>query len=126
MRDRTVSDDVAASSACCTAGAVVICAYSRVSSQAEPIQTPAAPSASAAATWRPQPIPPAASTGTRVADRVDDLRDEHHAPDLAGVAAGLVPLGDDDVHAAGDLRAGVLRLPGQRRHQHAALVRGWR
>ena len=47
-----------------TAGAEVSCAYSCVSSQAEPIQTPAAPSASAAAIWRPQPIPPAASTGT--------------------------------------------------------------
>ena len=37
--------------------------------------------------------------------------------------ARLVALGDHDVHAAGDLPAGVFRLPGQRGHQHAALVR---
>ena len=36
----------------------------------------------------------------RRADRVDDLRHQHHAGDLAGVAAGLVALGDHDVHAA--------------------------
>ena len=65
MRERTVSDDVAASSASCTAGAAVICAYSLVSSQIEPIQAPAAPRVSAAATCRPQPMPPAASTVAR-------------------------------------------------------------
>ena len=64
MRERTVSDEVAASSASTTAGTTEVSPYSCVTSQAEPIQTPAAPSASAAATWRPQPIPPAASTGT--------------------------------------------------------------
>ena len=41
-----------------------VIAYSSVISQAEPIHTPAAPRASAAAIWRPQPMPPAASTGT--------------------------------------------------------------
>ena len=55
---------MAASTAAVTAGALVVVAYSSVASQAEPIQTPTAPSASAAAIWRPQPIPPAASTGT--------------------------------------------------------------
>ena len=56
---------MAASSAARRAGAAEVSAYSCVISQAEPIQTPTAPSASAAAIWRPQPIPPAASTGTR-------------------------------------------------------------
>src|SRR5439155_25804504 len=32
---------------------------------------------------------------------VDDLGDEHHGGDLAGVAAGLVALGHDDVDAGG-------------------------
>ena len=31
-------------------------------------------------------------------ERVDDLRPQHHRADLAGVATGLVALGDDDVH----------------------------
>ena len=34
-----------------------------------------------------------------VADRVDDLGDEHHRADLTGVPAGLGALGDDDVDA---------------------------
>ena len=58
-----MSDDVAASSASRIAGMAAPNAYSSVVSHAEPIHTPTAPSASAAATWRPQPIPPAASTG---------------------------------------------------------------
>ena len=59
-----MSDEVAASSASRSAGAAEVSAYSWVVSQAEPIQAPTAPRASAAAIWRPQPIPPAASTGT--------------------------------------------------------------
>ena len=54
---------------------------------------------------------------------VNDLGYQDHGGDLAGVPARLVALGDHDVHAVGDLPAGVLRLPGQRGHQHAALVR---
>jgi hypothetical protein len=61
--------------------------------------------------------------GRLLADCVDDLRDQDHGGDLAGVPARLVALGDHDVHAAGDLPAGVLGLPGQRGDQHAALVR---
>ena len=59
-----MSDDVAASSASRTAGMSDVSVYSSVVSQAEPIQTPTAPRASAATICRPQPIPPAASTGT--------------------------------------------------------------
>ena len=39
-------------------------AYSSVVSHTEPVHTPWAPSASEAATWRPEPMPPAPSTGT--------------------------------------------------------------
>ena len=39
-------------------------AYSSVVSHNEPVHTPCAPRASEAATWRPEPIPPAPSTGT--------------------------------------------------------------
>ena len=47
-------------------------------------------------------------------DRVDDVGGEHHAGDLAGVAAGLVALGDDDVDAVGDVAERVLGGAGQR------------
>ena len=59
-----MSDEVAVSSAVRSAGRAALSEYSSVISQAEPIQTPTAPSARAAAICRPQPIPPAASTGT--------------------------------------------------------------
>ena len=59
-----MSDEVAASSAVRSAGRSEVSPYSSVVSQAEPIHTPAAPRASAATIWRPEPIPPAASTGT--------------------------------------------------------------
>ena len=38
--------------------------FSATVSQIEPVHTPAAPSAMAAAIWRPEPMPPAPSTGT--------------------------------------------------------------
>ena len=59
-RVRTVSDDWAASSRLRSAG---MASLSRVVSHTEPHHTPSAPSAIAAATWRPRPMPPAASTG---------------------------------------------------------------
>ena len=55
-------------------------------------------------------------------DGVDDLRGEHHAGDLAGVAARLVALGHDDVDAVPDVRERVLGRAGQRRHLHAGRV----
>ena len=60
-RDRTVSVDVAASSLSVTTPPLV---FSDTVSQMEPVHTPSAPSAMAAAIWRPVPMPPAASTGT--------------------------------------------------------------
>jgi hypothetical protein len=60
-RDRTVSLDFAAMSLSITAGPVF---DSATVSQIEPVHTPSAPSAIAAAIWRPVPMPPAASTGT--------------------------------------------------------------
>ena len=56
-------------------------------------------------------------------DRVHDLGGQHHAGDLAGVAAGLVALGDDDVDAVLDVRQRVLGGAGQRGHLDAVLVR---
>ena len=46
-------------------------------------------------------------------DRVDDLGDEHHRADLAGVAAGLGALGDDEVDPGLHVALGVHRLAGQ-------------
>ncbi len=98
--------------------------YSCVVSQYEPIHTPAAPSESAATICRPEPIPPAASTGTLGTDRVDHLGDQHHAGDLAGVPARLVALRDHDVDAAGHVPGRVLGLAGQRGDRDAVIVRG--
>ena len=118
-RDRTVSRDVAASSFSVTPpGRVALGDVSQI----EPVHTPCAPSASAAAICRPDPMPPAASTGSR-RDRVDDLGDEHHRRDLAGVAAGLGALGDDDVDALLDLLARLLGAADERGDLHAVLVR---
>jgi hypothetical protein len=64
IRARTVSDEVADSSASPSAGAPVISRFSVVPSHSEPSHAPTAPSARAAAICRPLPIPPAASTGT--------------------------------------------------------------
>ena len=59
-RERMVSREVAATYFCFTTGCV---SASSVVSHTEPHHTPAAPSASAAATWRPRAMPPAARTG---------------------------------------------------------------
>ena len=71
-------------------------------SQIEPVQAPCAPRASPAAICRPVPMPPAASTGRRP-DRIDDLGDNTIEQIVAGVAAGLGALRDDDVDADLDL-----------------------
>ena len=52
-------------------------------------------------------------------DGVDDLRDQHHRPDLTGVTAGLRPLRDDDVDARGLVPFGVLRPSGEGADQSA-------
>ena len=55
--------------------------------------------------------------------RVDDLRDEDHRGDLAGVAAGLGALGDDDVGAGGRVAGGVDRRPAEGGDEDVFLMR---
>ena len=83
--------------------------YSSVPSQIEPVHTPWAPSASDAAICRPEPMPPAPSTGTSGPTASTMSGVEHHAGDLAGVPAGLVALRHDDVDAVRDVAERVLR-----------------
>ncbi len=87
-----------------------------------PIHTPSAPSASAAARPRPSKIPPAATTGHPVADRVDDLRHERHRRDVSGVAARLGALRDDDVAPGLDRGDRVAHLAAHDRDEHVVLV----
>ena len=70
------------------------------------------------------PVEDAAGRDDRhlVADRVDDLGDERHGRDLAGVAAGLGALGDDDVAAGLDRRDGVAHLAAHVDDEHVAAV----
>ena len=56
------------------------------------------------------------------ADRVHDVGRQHHRRHLAGVAAGLVALRDDDVDAVGDVAERVLGGAGQRGDLDAVLV----
>ena len=53
---------------------------------------------------------------------VDDLGDEHHRADLAGVPAGLGTLRDDQVDAGRLVTLGVLWPPGQSADQPALLL----
>ena len=57
-----------------------------------------------------------------VADGVDDLGDQHHRADLAGVPAGLAALGDDHVDAGVDVALGVLGGARQRADRAAFLL----
>ena len=57
-----------------------------------------------------------------LADRVDDLGHEREGGDLAGVAARLGALGDDDVAAGLDRVDGVAHLAAHADHQHVAAV----
>ena len=85
---------------------------SSVVSHTEPVHTPWAPERHGR---RHLAAPGDAAGGQHRAGRhgVDDLGDEHHGGDLAGVAAGLVALGHDDVDAGGHVALGVLALAGQ-------------
>ena len=113
------SRDVASSRLSVTSGAM---SASALRSHTEPVQTPWAPRAMAAAIWRPSPIPPAASTGTRGADRVHDLGDQHHGGDLAAMATGFGALGHDHVDADRQLALGVLLRADQGADQQAVGV----
>ena len=53
---------------------------------------------------------------------VDHLRPEHQAADLAGVAAALVALGDDDVDAGLLVAQRLVGAAAERRHQAARVV----
>ena len=64
MRVRTVSALDARRNASVIAELVLRFLYSSVVSHTDPVQTPCAPRASEAATWRPRPMPPAPRTGT--------------------------------------------------------------
>ena len=59
-----------------------------------------------------------------LADGVDDLRDERHRGDGAGVAAGLGALGDDEVAPAGDGADGVADLAAHRADEDVGVVQG--
>ena len=109
-RDRTVSRLEASSSDCFWAGGR---SASSTVSQSVPLHTPAQPRASAAAICSPVPMPPAASTGVG-ATAVDDLGPEHDRADLAGVAAALAALGDDDVDAGFLVLQGLVRRAAER------------
>ena len=70
-----------------------------------PHQTLTQPMARAAA--RPRPSDPAGCDNRLGVDGVDHLREQRHRADPAGVTAGLVALGDDDVGVAiGDAQGG--------------------
>ena len=118
-----MSDEVAASSAVAQRGQG---RAQRVLLGGQPGR--AHPDADGAERQRGGDLPAAADPARRehrylAADRVHDLRDEHHAGDLAGVPARLVALGHHDVDPASHVAARVVRLPGQRGDQHAAVVR---
>ena len=110
-----MSADVAARNFSFTTGCV---SASSVVSHTEPHHTPCAPSASDAADL-PAVADAARGEHRRRRHGVDDLGDEHHRADLAGVAAGLVALGDDDVDAGVLLALGVLRLADEAGDDHA-------
>ncbi len=117
-RERSVSADVAARNFSLTTGCV---SASSVVSHTEPHHTPWAPSASAAATWRPSAMPPAASTGVGATASTTCGHQDHRA-DLPGVPTGLGALGDDQVDAGGLLALGVDDGPDEAGDQDAAVV----
>ena len=64
----------------------------------------------------------AAGAEDRDVDGVDDLGDQHHRPDLAGVPAGFGALGDDQVDAGRLVPLGVLRSSGEGTDEPALLL----
>ena len=79
-----------------------------------PIHTPSAPRASGRG--EAAPVEDAARGDDRdlLADGVDDLGNERHRGDRAGMATGLGALGDDEVAPAGDGGDGVADLAAHR------------
>ena len=107
-RDRTVSEDVAARNFSLTTGASRPPRWSA---------TPTAPHAfGAEGQGRGDLAAPRDAAGGqhgRRRHRVDHLGHQHHGRDLAGVAAGLGALRDDQVHAGGGVPARVFGGSGQ-------------
>ena len=98
-----MSADDAARNFSFTTGSV---SASSVVSQTEPHHTPSAPRASAAASWRPRAMPPAASTGIGATASTTSGTSTMVA--ISPVwPAGLGALGDDDVGAGGGVARGV-------------------
>jgi len=60
---------------------------------------------------------PSGTENRRVADRVDDLGDEHHRSDLARVTAGFRALRNDHVDTGVHMSFRVLWPPGQCTHE---------
>ena len=86
-----------------------------------PSQPADAPSVRTAASPRPSPIPPAATTGR--GDRVDDRRDQDQRGDLAAhVTAGLPALRDHDVDAGIDCSAGFGGVADRHQDDRAGLM----
>ena len=79
-----------------------------------PIQTPSAPSVSAAGSPRPSNSPPVGHDGNPVADGVDHLGHEGHGGDLASAAPRLRPLGHHEVAARRHRADRVTDLAGRR------------
>ena len=119
-RERTVSRELAASR---FSNAIGFVSASATVSQIEPVHTPCAPSASAAAIWRPRPMPPAASTGTSGPTASTTSGTSTIVEIVAAVATGLGALGDDHVDALRDLPFRVLAVADQSADEDAALVR---
>ena len=87
-----------------------------------PTQTPAAPSARAAASPRPSKMPPAATTGTRSPTASTIRGHERHGGDETGVPTRLGALGDDEVAARVDGPLGVDHLAAHVGHQDVVAV----
>ena len=87
-----------------------------------PIQTPSAPSASAAARPRPSKMPPAATTGTRSPTASTTWGTSGMVATVPGVPAGLGALGDDEVAAGLDRGDRVADLAAHVDHEDVVVV----
>ena len=88
-----------------------------------PVQTPAAPREMAPARWRPgRDAAPRDHRCPRLLRDLDHLGHDREGADLAGVARGVVALGDHGIDAGLDLGLGLPRLAHQAPDQDALLV----
>src|SRR6476469_5360472 len=129
MRRRTVSLEFARNSASWIVDTPLGLRWPRSYSadvrNAEPIHTPDAPRASAAATCLPVPIPPAASTGVPwpSADNPSMISGHNTIEPISPVCPpGFVTLGDHDVDAVLDMALRVFGAACKRGHRNARLV----